>query len=66
MNHMHAKLTLVQNSGNINRMSNLITLCNKRLDALDQNISEHEGKRKGPPGLEHNSIKKLSAKDGTT
>ena len=52
--------------GNINRMSNLITLCNRRLDALDQNISEHEGKRKEPPGSEHNPIKKISAKDGTT
>ena len=31
--------------GNINRMNNLITLCNKRLDALDQKTSEHEGKR---------------------
>ena len=52
--------------GSINRMNNLIVLCNKRLDALDQRISEHEGKRKEPPGPEHNSIKKLSAKDGTT
>ena len=51
--------------GNINRMNNLITLCNKRLDALDQKISEHEWKRKEPPG-EHNPIKKTSAKDGTT
>ena len=52
--------------GNINRINNLITLCNKRLDAFDQNISEHEGKRKEPPGSEHNSIKKMSANDGTT
>ena len=47
-------------------MNNLIVLCNKRLDALDQRISEHEGKRKEPPGPEYNSIKKLSAKDGAT
>ena len=50
----------------INRMNNLITLYNKRLDALNQRISEHEGKCKESPGLEHNSIKKMSAKDGTT
>ena len=52
--------------GSINRMNNLIVLCNKRLDALDQRISKHEGKHKEPPGPEHNSIKKLSAKDCTT
>ena len=52
--------------GSINRMNNLIVLCNKQLDALDQRISKHEGKRKEPPRPEHNSIKKLSAKDGTT
>ena len=52
--------------GNINRLNNLITLCNRRLDALDQKISEHEGKRKEPPGSEHNPLKKPSAKDGTT
>ena len=57
---------LKNTGGSINRMNNLIVLCNKRLDALDQRISEHEGKRKEPPGPEHNSIKKLSAKDGTT
>ena len=51
--------------GNLNRMNTLITLCNKRLDALDQKISEHEGKRKEPHGPEHNSIK-INAKDGTT
>ena len=38
--------------GNINRMNNLITLCNKRLDALDQRVTEH------------NSIKNLPTKDG--
>ena len=38
--------------GNINRMNNLISLCNKRLDALDQKISDHEGKHKEPPGSE--------------
>ena len=52
--------------GSINRMNNLITLCNKRLDALDQKISENEGKCKEPPGPKHNSIKKINAKDGTT
>ena len=40
--------------GNINRMNNLITLCNKRVDNLDQRITEH------------NSIKKLPTKDGNT
>mgnify|MGYP005848783841 CR=1 FL=1 len=40
--------------GNINCMNNLITLCNKRLDSLDQKITEH------------NSIKKLPTKDGNT
>ena len=52
--------------GNLNRMNTLITLCNKRLDALDLKISEHEGKRKEPPGSEHNSIKKTNTKDGNT
>ena len=47
-------------------MNNLITLYNKRLDALDLRISEYEGKCKEPPGLEHNPIKKSSAKDGTS
>ena len=50
----------------INRMNNLIKLYNKRLDALDLRISEYEGKSKEPPGLEHNPIKKTSAKDGTS
>ena len=53
-------------SGNLNRMNMLITLCNKRLYALDLKISEHEGKRKEPPGFEHNSIKKINTKDGNT
>ena len=52
--------------GNLNRMNMLITLCNKRLDALDLKISEHEGKRKEPPGSEHNSIKKINTKDDNT
>ena len=52
--------------GNLHRMNTLITLCNKRLDALDLNISEHEGKRKEPPGSEHNSIKKINTKDDNT
>ena len=52
--------------GSINRMNNLIVLCNNRLDALDKRTSEHEGECKEPPGPEHNSIKKLSAEDGTT
>ena len=52
--------------GNLNRMNTLITLCNKRLDALDLRISEYEGKRKEPPGFEHNSIKKINTKDGNT
>ena len=53
-------------SGNIHRMNMLITLCNKRLDSLDLKISEYEGKRKEPPGFEHDSAKKLKIKDGTT
>ena len=52
--------------GNLNCMNMLITLYNKRLDALDLKISEHEGKRKEPPGSEHNSIKKINTKDGNT
>ena len=52
--------------GNLHHMNTLITLCNKRLDALDLKVSEHEGKRKEPPGSEHNSIKKINAKDGNT
>ena len=53
-------------SGNLHRMNMLITLCNKRLDDLDIKISEYEGKRKEPPGSEHNPIKKINAKDGNT
>ena len=53
-------------SGNIHRMNMLITLCNKRLDSLDLKISEYEGKRKEPPGFEHDSAKKLKIQDGTT
>ena len=52
--------------GNLHRMNTLITLCNKRLDALDLKVSEYEGKRKEPPGSEHNSIKKINTKDGNT
>ena len=52
--------------GNLHRMNTLITLCNKRLDALDLKISEHEGKRKEPPGSEHNSIKNINTKEGNT
>ena len=52
--------------GNLHRMNTLITLCNKRLDALDLKISEYEGKRKEPPGFEHNPIKKINTNDGNT
>ena len=52
--------------GNLHRMNTLITLCNKRLDALDLKVSEYEGKRKEPPGSEHKSIKKINTKDGNT
>ena len=52
--------------GNLHHMNTLITLCNKRLDSLDLKISEYEGKRKEPPGFEHDSAKKLKIKDGTT
>ena len=44
-------------SRNLHRMNMLITLCNKRLDSLDLKISEYEGKRKEPPGFEHDSAK---------
>ena len=53
-------------SGNLHRMNMLITLCNKRLDSLDLKISEYEGKRKEPPGFEHNSAKKLKTQDDIT
>ena len=53
-------------SGNLHRMNMLITLCNKRLDALDIKIYEFEEKRKEPPGFEHNSIKKIKTKDDNT
>ena len=52
--------------GNLHRLNTLIALRNKRLGALDLKISEHEGKRKEPPGSEHNSIKKINTKDGNT
>ena len=52
--------------GNLHRMNTLITLCNKRLDALDLEISEDDGKRKELPRSEHNSIKKINTKDGNT
>ena len=47
-------------------MNMLITLCNKRLDALDIKIYEYEEKRKEPPRFEHNSIKKMKTKDDNT
>ena len=47
-------------------MNTLITLYNKRLDALDLKVSEYEGKRKEPPGPEHKSIKNINTKDGNT
>ena len=53
-------------SGNLHRMNMLITLCNKRLDSLDLKISEYEGKRKEPPGFEHDSAKKIKTKDDNT
>ena len=53
-------------SGNLHRMNMLITLCNKRLDSLDLKFSEYEGKRKEPPGFEHDSTKKLKTKDCDT
>ena len=53
-------------SGNLHRMNMLITLCNKRLDALDLKISEYEGKRKEPPRFELDTIKRVKIKDGNT
>ena len=53
-------------SANLHRMNMLITLCNKWLDSLDLKISEYEGKRKEPPGFEHDSAKKLKPKDDNT
>ena len=51
---------------NLHRMNMLITLCNKWLDSLDLKISDYEGKRKEPPGFEHDFAKKLKIKDYTT
>ena len=53
-------------SGNLHCMNMLNTFCNKRLDALDIKISEHEGKRKEPPRSEHNSIKNINFIEGNT
>ena len=66
-NFLQKSLEPLKNVGeNLNRMNTLITLCNKRLDALDLKISEYEGKHKEPPRFEHDSAKKLKIKDGTT
>ena len=51
-------------SGNLHRMNMLITLCNKRLDALDIKITEYEGKRKEPTEFELYTIKRVKIKDG--
>ena len=53
-------------SGNIDHMNMLITLYNKRLDALDLKISEYEEKRKEPPRFEQNNIKRTKTKDDNT
>ena len=55
--------------GNLNRMNNLLTICNKRLDTLDNRIalfSESNGKHKEPPGFENNPPKLAKAKDDNT
>ena len=46
-------------SGNLHRMNMLITLCNKRLDALDLKIFKYEGKHKEPPGFKNTPIKNI-------
>ena len=56
-------------SGNLNRMNNLITLCNKRLDILDLKLvyfPENLGKRKEPPGFEKALTKVAKTKEGNT
>ena len=56
-------------SGNLNRMNNLLTICNKKLDTLDSKIalfSENHGKRKEPPGFESNPSKVAKTKDDNT
>ena len=53
-------------SGNLHLMNILITLFNKWLASLDLKISEYEGKRKEPPGFEHDSAKKIKTKDDNT
>jgi regulator of replication initiation timing len=55
--------------GNLNRMNNLLTICNKKLDTLDSKIvlfSENNGKRKEPPGFETNPSKLAKTKDDNT
>ena len=55
--------------GNLNRMNNLLTICNKKLDTLDSKISlfsENNGKHKVPPGFEANPSKLAKTKDDNT
>jgi hypothetical protein len=56
-------------SGNLNRMNNLLTICNKKLDTLDSKIalfSKNNGKRKEPPRFENNPSKLAKTKDDNT
>ena len=56
-------------SSNLNRMNSLFTVCNKRLDTLDNKIdfsSKISGKRKEPPGLEKSPSRMVKAKDDNT
>ena len=56
-------------SGNLNRMNSLLTICNKRLDNLDNKIasfSENNGKRKEPLGFENYQPKLAKTKDDNT
>ena len=56
-------------SGNLNRMNNLLTICNKKLDTLDSKVAlfyENHGKRKEPPGFETNPSKVVKTKDDNT
>jgi hypothetical protein len=56
-------------SGNLNRMNNLLTICNKRLDTLDNKIAlipEDNLKHKEPPGFEKSPTRVVKTKDGNT
>ena len=56
-------------SGNLNRMNNLLTICNKKIDTLDSKIDlfyESNGKCKEPPRFENIPSKLEKTKDNNT